>query len=149
MERTLVILKPDAVERRLVGDLIRRFEQKGLRIVGLKLQKLPRATVAAHYAEHREKAFFSSLVDFMTSGPVVLMALEGPRAIEVVRRLMGKTKGYESEAGTIRGDLGISAQFNLVHGSDSPASAHRELDLFFRPAELEEYALPDEKWFQS
>jgi nucleoside-diphosphate kinase len=149
MERTLIILKPDAVERRLIGEIIRRFEQKGLKLVGLKLVKLGRETVEKHYAEHRQKAFYTSLVDFMTGGPVVLMALEGNRAVDVARKLIGKTYAHEAEAGTIRGDLGLSGQYNLVHGSDSAASAARELALFFAPGEIEEYGIPDEKWLMS
>ena len=149
MERTLIIFKPDAVERRLVGEVLRRFEQKGLKIVGLKLQKLPRALVETHYEEHNEKPFFSELVEFMSSGPVLLMALEGERAIEVARKLIGATRGYEADPGTVRGDFGLSSQFNLVHGSDSAASATRELELFFAPEELLDYSLPDEKWLES
>lgn len=148
MERTLIIVKPDAVERRLVGEVVRRFERKGLKIVGLKLEKLPQEIVAKHYEEHREKPFFSSLVEFMTSGPVVLLALEGVNAIGVARKLTGATFGCEAEAGTIRGDLSVSAKFNLVHASDSSGAARRELALFFKEEEFHEYAMPDEKWMK-
>ena len=148
MQRTLIILKPDAVERRLVGEIVGRFERKGLKIVALKFSRLPRAVVEEHYAEHRERDFFPGLVQFMTAGPVVLLVVEGNEAIEVARRLIGSTRAHEANAGTIRGDLGMSGQFNLVHGSDSPESAARELALFFRPEEIEEYALPDEGWLR-
>ena len=149
MERTLIILKPDAVERRNIGEIMGRFERKGLKVVGLKLRRLTRETIEKHYSEHREKPFFPSLVEFMTSSPVVIMALEGPRAIAVSRKLIGSTRCFEAEPGTIRGDLGLSGQFNLVHGSDSPESAERELALFFDAGELESYGLPDEKWLES
>ena len=146
MERTLIILKPDAVARRMVGEIVSRFEKKGLKIVGMKFRTFPAEILEQHYAEHREKPFFQDVVGFMTSGPVCVLAIEGNRAIEVCRRLMGKTRAYESEPGTIRGDLGLSGQFNLVHGSDSPESAERELTLWFQPGELEDYALPGEQW---
>ena len=148
MERTLIILKPDAVQRRLCGEIIRRFEHKGLKLVGLKLGTISRELAETHYAAHREKPFYPGLVRFMTSGPVVLIALEGPRAIEVVRKLMGKTFGHQAEPGTIRGDFGISSQFNLVHGSDAPESAGRELRLFFEPGELLAYDLLDDPWME-
>ncbi|MBI4601103.1 MAG: nucleoside-diphosphate kinase [Planctomycetes bacterium] len=146
MERTLIILKPDAVDRRLVGEIIRRFERKGLTIAGLKLAAISRETAEKHYEPHRGKPFYASLLKFMTSGPSVIMALQGNRAIEVARKLMGKTFGHQAEAGTIRGDLGISSQFNLVHGSDSPESAERELALFFAPGEILEYRTSDARW---
>jgi nucleoside-diphosphate kinase len=146
MERTLIILKPDAVDRRLVGEIMSRFEKKGLQLSGLKLATISTATAEKHYEAHREKPFYSGLIKFMTGGPVVLMVLQGNHAIEVARKLMGSTFGYESEAGTIRGDYGISSQFNLIHGSDSPAAAQREIELFFSPDELFEYELCDAKW---
>lgn len=146
MERTLVILKPDAVQRRLVGQIIERFERKGLKIVGMKLTKIAEPLAETHYASHKGKPFYPSLVRFMTSEPVVVMALEGYKAVDVARKLMGATFGHNAEAGTIRGDLGVSNQYNLVHGSDSPEAAKRELELFFRPAELLTYALADERW---
>ncbi|MBI4586236.1 MAG: nucleoside-diphosphate kinase [Planctomycetes bacterium] len=146
MERTLVILKPDALQRRLIGEIISRFERKGLKVVGLKLAVIPRPLAETHYAVHKEKSFYPSLLQFVTAGPVVLMVLEGNKAIEVVRKLMGKTFGHQAEPGTIRGDFGISSQFNLVHGSDSPESAERELKLFFKPEELLRYPLIDDPW---
>lgn len=146
MERTLIILKPDAVQRRLCGAILGRFEAKGLKTVGLKMTRLPRDLVERHYEAHRDKPFYGDLVEFMTDGPVVLMALEGPRAVEVCRRMMGKTFGFEAEPGTIRGDFGISSQYNLIHGSDSAESAQKELELFFESDELLSYPLVDDSW---
>jgi nucleoside-diphosphate kinase len=146
MERTLIILKPDAVDRRLVGEIIARFEKKGLQIAGLKLAMISPATAEKHYEAHRSKPFYAGLVKFMTGSPVVLIALQGNRAIEVARKMMGKTFSHQAEPGTIRGDFGISSQFNLIHGSDSPESAERELKLFFAPGETIEYKSCDAKW---
>jgi nucleoside-diphosphate kinase len=137
LERTLVLLKPDCVQRQLAGEVVRRFEQKGLKIVGLKMRQYPRALLEKHYEAHKERPFFDGLVKFMGSGPVVAIALEGKDAIEVVRKLMGKTNARQAEPGTIRGDLGMSFSTNLVHGSDSPEAAKKELALFFsEPGEL-------------
>ena len=147
MEKTLIILKPDAVKRRLIGEIIRRFEIKGLKIIGLKLRKVSRQTVQEHYIEHKERSFYGDLVDFMSSEPVVLLAVEGPGAIAVCRRLVGATAANEAEPGSIRGDLGLSKQFNLVHASDGPDSARRELALFFEEGEFDDYSLPDERWW--
>lgn len=130
-ERTLILLKPDAVQRRLIGEILARFERKGLRVVGLKLMHMDAALAARHYEAHKEKGFYPGLVKFMTSAPLVAMVLEGPQAVEVCRKMMGATFGFKAEAGTIRGDYAISNQFNLVHGSDSPAAAEREIGLFF------------------
>lgn len=130
-ERTLVLLKPDAVQRGLIGRIVARFEEKGLKIVGLKLRQFPRATLEKHYAVHAQRPFFKSLVEFMGSGPVVALAIEGKSAIAVVRKLVGKTNSAEAEPGTIRGDFGMSFSNNLVHGSDGPESAATELALFF------------------
>ncbi len=135
MERTLVLLKPDALQRGLVGRILARFEQKGLRIVGLKMRQFPVDLIRRHYEQHRSRPFFEGLVGFMSSGPVVAVVLEGRNAIDVIRRLMGKTDGAESEPGTIRGDWALSRSNNLVHGSDGPESARRELALFFPGAE--------------
>jgi nucleoside-diphosphate kinase len=147
-ERTLIILKPDAVHRRLAGEILRRFEQKGLKVAGLKLARLDPSKLEVHYADHRQKPFYGSLVEFMTAGPVILCVLEGPRAIEVARKLMGKTFAHQAEPGTIRGDLGISGQFNLIHGSDSPDAARREIELFFSPSEIFDYEIADERWLK-
>jgi nucleoside-diphosphate kinase len=146
MERTLIILKPDAVDRRLVGEIIARFERKGLQIVGLKLGMIPQSTAERHYEQHRGKPFYPGLLKFMTSSPVVLLALEGNRVIEVARKMMGKTFGHQAEPGTLRGDFGVSSQFNLIHGSDSPESAEKELNLFFAKHEVLEYKTCDAKW---
>jgi len=131
VEKTLILLKPDAVKRRLIGRILSRFEDKGLRVAGMKLMQISKELAAKHYADHQGKPFYDGLVDFMTSDPVVAMAIEGPKAIEVCRAMMGATFGFKADPGTIRGDFGISNQFNLVHGSDSPESAQRELELFF------------------
>lgn len=150
MERTLVLLKPDAVQRGLIGPILARFEAKGLKIVGLKLRQFPKALVQKHYEAHKERPFFGSLVEFMTSGPVVALVLEGKNAIEVTRKLMGKTNAAEAEAGTIRGDWALSRSNNLVHGSDSPEAAKKELALFFPDAgEVCEWSSPEFPWVYS
>ncbi len=149
MERTLVILKPDAVQRRLCGALLERFEHKGFKIVGLKMSVVERALLEKHYAAHAGKPFYKGLLRFMLSGPVVFAVLEGHRAVEVVRGMMGKTFAFEAAPGTIRGDYGISNQFNLIHGSDSTAAAEKEIALFFSPAELVEYSMDDDRWMAS
>ena len=131
-ERTLVLIKPDGVQRRVVGDIISRIERKGLTIVALELKSVDDALARAHYAEHADKSFFGSLLEFITSGPVVAAVLEGPRAIAAFRQIAGGTDPVEKATpGTIRGDLGLETQFNLVHGSDSAESAAREIELWF------------------
>jgi nucleoside-diphosphate kinase len=134
VQRTLVLLKPDAVQRGLVGAILARFEAKGLKLIGLKLRQFDTATFESHYEPHRSKPFYPGLVKYMTSAPVVALALEGVDAIEVVRGLMGATNSRKAAPGTIRGDLGMSFSNNLVHGSDSPESAQKELGLFFGDA---------------
>jgi nucleoside-diphosphate kinase len=146
METTLIILKPDAIQRRLVGRILARFEDKGLQIVAMKFARLRRETVEEHYAEHRGKPFYDGLVRYMTSNPVLLLALRGRRAVGLCRKLLGKTFGYEAEPGTIRGDFGISKSMNLVHASDSPGSAERELGLFFDAYEFHDYEPADLDW---
>ncbi|ADI00929.1 nucleoside-diphosphate kinase [Syntrophothermus lipocalidus] len=146
MERTFVMVKPDGVERGLVGEIIGRIEAKGFKLVGLKMLKLSQAMAERHYAEHRGKPFFQELVDFITSSPVVAMVWEGNGVIESVRKLMGKTNPLEAEPGTIRGDFGIYISKNIIHGSDSPESAAREIEIFFRPDELVEYQRSLDKW---
>ncbi|MDW8262102.1 MAG: nucleoside-diphosphate kinase [Phycisphaerales bacterium] len=136
MERTLIILKPDAVQRGLVGAIISRFENKGIQIVGAKFMQIPAALAETHYAPHKGKPFYDGLVKFMTSSPVLVMALQGKDVINICRSMMGATFGSKANPGTIRGDFGVSNSFNLIHGSDSPESAERELKLFFRPDEL-------------
>ena len=149
MERTLIILKPDAMHRRLVGRILSRFEDKGLRIVGCKMMRISRELAEEHYAEHRGKPFFESVVDFLSSEPVIVLVAAGYEAIGVCRTLMGATFGYEAEPGTIRGDFGISNQYNLIHGSDSPESARREIDLYFDDDELFEWTPTDQAWLAS
>src|SRR5205809_653294 len=146
MERTLIILKPDAVQRGLCGEIISRFEKKGLQMVGMKLMKIAPQLAETHYEPHRGKPFYPGLVKFMTSSPVIVMALAGKSAIEIARKMMGKTFGSQAEPGTIRGDLGVSISFNLIHGSDSPESAQRELGLFFKPEELVEWSPASQAW---
>jgi nucleoside-diphosphate kinase len=130
-QKTLIILKPDAVQRKLVGEIIRRFESKGLSLAEMKMMTISRDLAETHYGEHKGKPFYDDLVSFITGGPVVVMCLEGPEAIGLARTLMGKTKFTDAEPGTIRGDFAHDLTANLVHGSDSPESAARELDLFF------------------
>ena len=131
MDRTLILVKPDAFERNLTGEIIARFERKGLRIAALKHMQVERATAEEHYAEHREKPFFGDLVDFITGGPLVAMVLEGHEAVTAARQVIGSTNPLEAAPGSIRGDFGLEVQTNLVHGSDSPESAARESGLFF------------------
>jgi nucleoside-diphosphate kinase len=130
-DRTLVICKPDAVERRLVGEIISRLERKGLRIADMRMETISKETAGQHYGEHQGKPFYDDLVAFITRGPAVLMVVEGPEAYSVVRTLMGATNPRQAAPGTIRGDLAIELTENLVHGSDSPESAAREIALFF------------------
>ncbi len=136
LERTFVMLKPDAVERRLIGEIIGRLERRGLRIVGMKMLVPTRELAEAHYAVHRGKPFYEELVAFVTGGPVVAMAVEGPNAIQLVRAMMGATRPTEALPGTIRGDLTVDVQRNLIHGSDGPETAMSELAIWFRPEEL-------------
>ncbi len=147
VQRTLVLLKPDAVQRGLVGTILSRFEQKGLKLVALKLRHFSAATFEKHYEPHKERPFFAGLVKYMSSSPVVALCLEGVDAIEVVRGMMGATNSRKAAPGTIRGDLGMSFSNNLVHGSDSPESATRELAIFFGDkAELCEWSPVTTPW---
>ena len=146
MERTLIILKPDAVQRGLVGEIVTRFEKKGLQIVGMKAMRIPQQLAETHYEPHRGKPFYPGLVKFMTSSPVIVLALAGRGAIDIARKMMGKTFGSQAEPGTIRGDFGVSNSFNLIHGSDSADSATRELGLFFKPDELLEWTPASQGW---
>lgn len=136
IQRTFVMIKPDGVERRLVGEIIGRFERRGLRLVGMKLQTVSRDLAERHYAVHKDKPFFGELVDFITSGPVVAMVWEGEDAVRLVRTMMGALKPEEALPGTIRGDFTTSIQTNLVHGSDSPETADTEVALWFAESEL-------------
>jgi nucleoside-diphosphate kinase len=146
MERTLIIFKPDAVQRGICGEILSRFEKKGLQIVGLKFMRIPPQTAETHYAPHKGKPFYEGLVKFMTSSPVVVLALQGKNAIAVCRKMMGATFGSNAEAGTIRGDFGVSNSFNLIHGSDSPEAAQREIGLFFGKGEVVDWTPTVQIW---
>jgi nucleoside-diphosphate kinase len=148
-ERTLVLVKPDGVQRLLVGRILGRFEERGLKIVGLKLVAVDRALAEAHYAVHRERPFFEGLVAFITSSPLVAVALEGPNAIGMVRSMVGATRPHEAAAGTIRGDLAMETAQNLVHASDGPDTAAAELALWFGPGEILDYARDVDRWVLS
>ena len=145
-ERTLILIKPDAVQRQLVGKIVDRYEARGLRIVGMKLVHADRALAERHYAVHREKPFFAGLVEFITSAPLVALALEGPNAIAVVRAINGATRPHEAAPGTIRGDFALETAQNIVHASDSPEAAATELALWFDPAELLDYERDSDLW---
>ncbi|MDT7943572.1 MAG: nucleoside-diphosphate kinase [Dehalococcoidia bacterium] len=146
MERTLVLIKPDAIQRGLAGEIISRLERRGLRIVAMKMMRLDQSLAHRHYAEHREKPFFPSLVRFITSAPLIACVMEGPHAIEVVRQTMGATDPKKAAPGTIRGDLGLDITHNLVHGSDSPQTAQREIALFFQEDEILSYERDIDRW---
>ncbi len=146
VQRTLVICKPDAVQRRLVGRIISRFEDKGFKIVGFKMMQVDEAIAQTHYKEHVQKPFFAELLAFISSSPIIVMAIQGENAVAVVRGLMGVTNPQMAAPGTIRGDFGLNLTKNLVHGSDSASSAERELDLFFSQDELFDYQLSLESW---
>ena len=145
-ERTLIILKPDAIQRQLVGRIVSRFEDKGLKIVAAKLMQIPEQLARRHYAVHEGKPFFEGVVQYLSASPALVLVLEADGVIAMTRRLMGKTFGNEAEPGTIRGDFGASRGFNLVHGSDSPESAAYEIALYFRPEEIVAYDLVGADW---
>jgi len=146
LERTLIILKPDTIQRRLIGRVLQRFEDKGLGIAGMKLMQIERSLAETHYAPHKGKPFYPGLINYITSGPVVILCLQGNRCIDIARKVMGKTFGFEADPGTIRGDFGASRSFNLVHGSDSPESAASEIALYFTDGELLDYAPAGSDW---
>src|SRR6202163_1144916 len=146
MQQTLILIKPDGVQRRLVGAIVRRFERKGLRLAGLKLVRPTRALAEKHYAVHKGKPFYDALLQFLTSGPTVAMVWEGREAVVVGRALMGATDGTKAPPATIRGDFALSVQNNLVHGSDNPENAKLEIDLWFGPGELVNYQATDQSW---
>ncbi len=146
MERTFVMIKPDGVQRSLVGEIISRFEKRGLRIDALKMMEVTEDTAGVHYAEHSGKDFYVSLLDYITSGPVVVMAVSGHSSVSVVRDMVGKTDPKKASPGTIRADFGMDISRNIVHASDSPESALRELNIFFRESDYSEYSKPGEKW---
>lgn len=145
-ERTFVMVKPDAMARRLLGAIIGRYEAKGLKLVGMKFQVVSRELAEQHYVEHRDKPFYNDLVGFITSGPSVAMVWEGPGAVDMVRAMNGVTNSAKAAPGTIRGDLGLATQQNLVHASDSLETAEREIALYFNASDLREYTMPDEGW---
>ncbi|MCS7122247.1 MAG: nucleoside-diphosphate kinase [Archaeoglobaceae archaeon] len=146
MERTFVMLKPDAVQRGLIGEIISRFEKKGLKIIAMKMLKIERELAEKHYFEHRGKVFFDNLINYITSAPVVAMVLEGKNAVKVVRSIVGATNPSEALPGTIRGDYGMDIGRNVIHASDSKESAEREISIFFKPNELCEFKRIDENW---
>lgn len=145
-ERTLVLIKPDGVQRQLAGRILARYEERGLKVIGLKLVQVSRETAETHYAAHREKQFFRGLVDFITSSPLVALALEGPNAITVVRAINGATRPHEAAPGTIRGDFALETAQNIVHASDGPEAAAAELALWFGANELFDYARDIDRW---
>ncbi len=146
MERTLIIVKPDGVQRGLIGQIIARFEQRGLRIIGMKFMQVPRALAEKHYAVHQGKPFYEGLVNYIISGPVVVIALEGPNAIQAARNTIGATRPNEAAAGTIRADFALTVDRNLVHGSDSPENGQIEVGNFFTGEELVSWARSADAW---
>ena len=146
MERTLVLIKPDAMQRGLAGEILTRLERRGLRIAGLKLMQVDRALAERHYGEHAGKPFYEGLVGYITACPIVAAVMEGTDAVEATRATMGKTNPRDASPGTIRGDFGLEIGRNLIHGSDSPASAEREISLFFDPLELQSYERGIDNW---
>ena len=145
-EQTLVLIKPDAVQRGLIGEVIARLERRGLQLTGMKLMRITEELAGRHYAEHREKPFFGGLVEFITSAPVVAMVWQGPGAVAMVRAMMGATNPANAAPGTIRGDLAVSFGMNVIHGSDSPESAAREVELFFDHGEQVQWQRTVDRW---
>ncbi len=146
MEKTFLMVKPDGVQRNLIGEIVSRFEKKGFQLCGAKLMSISRELAETHYGEHKERPFFGELVDFITSGPVFAMVWQGEGVIATARKMMGATNPQEADTGTIRGDFGIQVGMNIIHGSDSPESAEREINLFFKNEELIVYEKTIEKW---
>ncbi|MFW6040933.1 MAG: nucleoside-diphosphate kinase [Thermoplasmatota archaeon] len=146
METTFLMIKPDGVQRGVIGEVIKRIEKRGLRIIALKMIQIDEETASEHYAEHKGKDFYGPLLDYISSGPVVCMAIKGNSAVEMVRKMVGKTDPIEASPGTIRGDFGIEIGRNLVHAADSLDSAKRELDIFFDEDEYQDYHRVVEKW---
>ncbi|MCP5112123.1 MAG: nucleoside-diphosphate kinase [bacterium] len=146
MEKTLIILKPDALQRGVAGRILTRFEDKGFAVLGLKAMCISRELAEKHYGVHKDKPFYPRLLSYITSSPVVVMVLQANNAIAVARKMMGATFGSNAEPGTIRGDFGLSNSFNLIHGSDSPEAAEFEMGLYFKPAELLNYERGNDKW---
>ena len=146
MEKTLIILKPDAVQRGLVGEILTRFEKKGLQVAGMKLMRIPATLAEQHYGPHKGKPFYDGLVRFMTSSPVIVLALAGKDVIAISRKMMGATFGSKAEPGTIRGDFGVEIGRNLIHASDSPENGEKEIALFFQDHELIDLARSIDPW---
>ncbi|WP_028400486.1 nucleoside-diphosphate kinase [Ectobacillus panaciterrae] len=146
MEKTYLMVKPDGVQRNLIGEIVSRFEKKGFQLVGAKLMLVSKETAEKHYAEHKERPFFGELVDFITSSPVFAMVWQGEDVIATARQMMGKTNPKEAAPGTIRGDFGVTVGKNIIHGSDSPESAEREIAIFFKEEELAEYTKIANEW---
>ncbi len=146
MEKTFVMLKPDAIQRSLAGEIISRLEKRGLKLVAMKMLLIDKELAERHYGEHKGKSFFDDLVNFITSGPVIAMIWEGKQAVQVVRKIMGSTDPQEAMPGTIRGDYGLFTGNNIIHGSDSPESAQREISLFFSEDEIIVYHKESDKW---
>lgn len=146
IQKTYVMLKPDAVGRRLMGKIIFRFEEKGLKIVAMKLRMIPEELAKEHYGEHKDKPFFEGLIEYITSGPVLTMVIEGDEAITVIRKMVGATNPQEADVGTIRGDFGMDTGRNIIHASDAPESAEREINLFFDEDEIIDYSMSDNSW---
>ncbi|MBU8696290.1 nucleoside-diphosphate kinase [Bacillus pumilus] len=146
MDKTFLMVKPDGVERQLIGEIVSRFEKKGLQLVGAKLMSIPKEVAETHYGEHKEKPFFGELVDFITSGPVFAMVWQGEQVVDVTRQIIGKTNPKEALPGTIRGDYGLTVGKNIIHGSDSPESAEREINLFFKQEELKNWDQTISSW---
>lgn len=146
MEKTFIMVKPDGVQRNVIGEIVNRFENKGFKLVGAKLMVISNELAEEHYGEHKERPFFGELVDFITSGPVFAMVWEGENVITTARNMMGATNPGEAAPGTIRGDFGLTVGKNIIHGSDSPESAEREINLFFNESELISYNKQDSEW---
>ncbi|HWO75866.1 MAG TPA: nucleoside-diphosphate kinase [Bacillus sp. (in: firmicutes)] len=146
MEKTFLMVKPDGVQRNLIGEIVARFEKKGFQLVGAKLMSIPRELAETHYGEHKERPFFGELVDFITSGPVFAMVWQGENVIATARQMMGSTNPKDAAPGTVRGDFGVTVGKNIIHGSDSPASAEREISIFFKPEELVDYTKINNEW---
>lgn len=146
MEKTFLMVKPDGVQRNLIGEILARFERKGFQIVGAKLMQIPKNVAKEHYGEHKGKPFYDELVSFITSGPVFAFVLQGENVISVARQMMGSTNPKDALPGTIRGDYGVSVGKNVIHGSDSPESAEREINLFFKEEELVNYDKQINDW---
>lgn len=146
MQKTFIMVKPDGVQRNVIGEIVRRFEQKGFKLAGAKLMQVSNELAENHYGEHKERPFFGELVDFITSGPVFAMVWEGEDVITTARTMIGATNPAEATPGSIRGDFGVTVGKNIIHGSDSPESAEREINLFFDESELVSYEKQDHNW---